>query len=411
MAKVARTRIASPGFRAVIAVALFVMFGFGLIIPTLPLFARRFGVGDAGVGLLLTVFSGTRLVGDLFAGSLIDRYGERPMAALGATIVGVSSLSAGAAPSYPSLVALRGIGGVGSALFLGSLIAYLIGTVSPEERGRAMGAFQAVVGIGFLLGPVFGGLIAALFDVNAPLYFYGAICLAAAPLMLRVMRSGRVPASVLSESPELPEEPSPSPSAPAWQRLKPLLRDSAYRAALVSGAAMFISSSAMETLVPGIWRNTFGLSKKTVGIPFTAFALMTLAVIWHAGGLADRRGRKYALVPALAASAIGFAALGFASTPVALVATMAFLGIASGYTRPGPTAIVADVAPPASRGVAVSGYRTATDIGAFIGPIMAGVLSQLVGRGAAFLAAAAALVVNVVVVAVARETAPARARE
>src|SRR5918996_4727920 len=103
----------SAEFRAVIAVSLLIMFGFGLIVPTLPLFAKRFGVGEAGVGLLLTVFAATRLAADFVAGNLIDRYGERTMAAAGAAIVGLSSVLAGAAPNYPSLVVLRGLGGVG----------------------------------------------------------------------------------------------------------------------------------------------------------------------------------------------------------------------------------------------------------------------------------------------------------
>ena len=57
----------SAEFRAVIGVSLLIMFGFGLIVPTLPLFAKRFGVGEAGVGLLLTVFAATRLAADFVA--------------------------------------------------------------------------------------------------------------------------------------------------------------------------------------------------------------------------------------------------------------------------------------------------------------------------------------------------------
>src|SRR5437867_8788476 len=93
------TSIRSAEFRAMIGMVLFIMLGFGLIIPVLPLFAKSFHVKAAGVGLLLSVFAVMRLLGDMFAGSLIDRFGERTMASLGALIVGVSSASAAAAPS------------------------------------------------------------------------------------------------------------------------------------------------------------------------------------------------------------------------------------------------------------------------------------------------------------------------
>lgn len=384
------------------------MFGFGLIVPTLPLFAKRFGVREAGVGLLLTVFSGTRLAGDVFAGKLIDRWGDRLIGGLGAAIVGASSVAAGAAPNFPALVVLRGIGGVGSAFFLGALLAHLIGIAGPGERGRVMGMFQGVVGIGFILGPIFGGVLAAVWGLSAPLYAYGAICLASAPLTARVLGGPRHAAAGLAEAPTLPEEvPSPAPPAPA--RLRPLLRDSAYRAALATSAATFFATAAMQTLVPGMWRDALGRSEAQAGIPFTANAVAGLAVLWHAGAVTDRRGRKSALVPALALAAASGAALGYASSAWALVALMAVAGVANGYSRPAPTAMVADVASPESRGVAVGGYRTAGDIGAFIGPIAAGLLAQGFGRRAAFIAVGAVFALTFAMAAAARETAPFRA--
>lgn len=408
---IGKTPLASAEFRAIIGVSLFIMFGFGMIIPTLPLFAKKFGVGEAGIGLILTVFSATRLVGDFFAGGLIDRYGERAMTALGAVIVGVSSVAAGAAPNYPSLVILRGAGGVGSALFLGGLMAYLIGTVSPEERGRAMGAFQTVLGVGFILGPVVGGAIGAVAGVNTPLYVYGGICLAAAPLTLRAMRAARVPAAALSEAPDLTEDVPPPPTAPAWQRLRPLLRDSAYRAALAGTAIIFLMTGALQTLVPGIWNESLGMSKGSVGVPFTVTSVASLLVMWHAGAVSDRRGRKFAFVPALAVLAVVTGAIGYASSAGALVLLMGFGGIASAYTRPGPSAMVGDVAPAESRGVAVAGYRTAGDLGAFVGPVLAGVLAEQVSARAAFLVVAACVAAAFALATGARETAPSRRAE
>lgn len=402
------TPLRSAEFRAIIGVSLFIMFGFGLIVPTLPLFAKRFGVGEAGVGLLLTVFSAMRLAGDFFAGGLIDRYGERAMTGLGAAIVGVSSVASGAAPNFPALVLLRGAGGVGSALFLGGLMAYLIGMVSPHERGRAMGAFQAVLGIGFLLGPVFGGVIGAAAGVNTPLYVYGVICLLAAPLTLRAMRSARIPSTALSEAPELPEDAAPPPAVRAWQRIKPLFRDSAYRAALAGSATIFLAVGAMQTLVPGMWRDVLDQPSGTVGLPFTVSAVAGLVVLWHAGSVSDRRGRKFALVPSLAVLAMATGALGYAGSAGVLVALIAVAGIASGYTRPGPSAMVGDVAPPESRGVAVAGYRTAGDVGAFIGPILAGVLAERAGFEAAFLVVGGFIALSFVLAVAARETAPHR---
>src|SRR5687767_8849364 len=177
----------SSRFRALIGMVLFIMLGFGLIIPALPSFARSFDVREGGVGLVLAAFAATRLLGDTVAGSMIDRWGERVIAAIGAGIVGLSSLSAGAAPSFTWLVVFRGAGGVGSAFFLGALTSYLIGTIAPDERGRASGVFQASIGIGITIGPLFGGLLSAV-SPRLPLYVYGVVCLATMPMCLGVLR-------------------------------------------------------------------------------------------------------------------------------------------------------------------------------------------------------------------------------
>src|SRR5437763_7825282 len=389
--------IRSAEFRAVIGATLFIMLGYGRTVPALPQLAKHFGRGDAGVSLILFGFALTRLGGDFFVGALIERFGERTVTMTGAGIVGVSSIAAGASQTFWQLVLLRGIGGFGSALFLGGLTAYLVGTVLPEERGRAMSLFQGSVGIGFLLGPVFGGVILAAASANTPFYIYGAVCLAFVPLCARAMRrvteTGRAHEVV---------------GRPSWRAMKPLLANSAYRSALGASAIAFIVTAAPQTILPRGWTAGLQLSKACSGIPIFVEAAAGMLVIWHAGALSDRRGRKFVLAPALAAGVVASVGLGLFGGTIALVGWMSLLGFANGYSRPGPTAIIADVAAPEGRAVAVAGYRIAGDIGALIGPVLAGVLAQYVGYGAAWIGVATCLGGVVFMTVGAVETLPAR---
>lgn len=389
--------IRSAEFRAVIGATLFIMLGYGLIVPALPQFAKHFGVGTAGVGLVLVGFALTRLFGDFFVATLIERHGERAVTVAGAGIVGVSSLAAAAAQTFWQLVLLRGIGGFGSALFLGGLTAYLVGTVLPEERGRAMSLFQGSVGIGFLLGPVFGGLIIAAASANTPFIIYGAVCLVFVPLCMRAMRrvaeAGRA-ADVVGR--------------PSWRAMRPLLSNRAYRAALGASAIAFIVTAAPQTILPRYWTDTLHMSKASSGIPFFVEAAAGMLVIWHAGALSDRRGRKYVLAPALAAGVVACVGLGVSGGTIALIAWMSLLGFANGYSRPGPTAIIADVSDPEDRAVAVAGYRIAGDIGALIGPVIAGVLAQYLNYGAAWIGTGTCVAVVFFMALSAPETMPAR---
>jgi MFS family permease len=404
-------RLGRTQFHAILALSFFIMFGYGLVVPTMPLFASQFpGVAEAKIGLLLTTFAGARLFADFFAGALIDRYGDRIMAAIGAGIVGISSASAGTAQSFNQLLALRGFGGIGSAFFLGALMSHLIGSVPPSERGRSMSLFQGSIGAGFVLGPAFGGLIGAWLGLRAPLFIYGTICIVAVPLCLAILGGEEVrPSDALADAPALPEEPVPPARVPAWQRLRPLLGDSAYRAAIGVGLTGFFVAASLDTLVSRYWHYKLLQSMQSVGIPFTIFGILALGPVWHAGKLADRRGRKFATVPAMAITAVFVSLLGFAGSPLMLIALMGATGIASAYQRPGPSAIIGDVAPPDARGVAVSGLRVATDIGAFIGPVTVGFITQHFGFKAGFLTVGIVSAVAAVMMLSARETAPALA--
>ena len=100
-----------------------------------------------------------------------------------------------------------------------------------------MSLFQGSVGIGFLLGPVFGGVILAAASANTPFYIYGAVCLAFVPLCARAMRrvteTGRAHEVVGRAS---------------WCAMKPLLANSAYRSALGASAST-VSAHAKTPMI------------------------------------------------------------------------------------------------------------------------------------------------------------------
>src|SRR5690625_5555976 len=99
------------------AVALCVALVFGIVAPPIPLFARQFGVGATAAGAAGSAFALTRHLSGLAAGRLVDAVGQRRGLMLGLGVVGVSSVLAGFAQTYPQMLVLRGVGGIGSAVF------------------------------------------------------------------------------------------------------------------------------------------------------------------------------------------------------------------------------------------------------------------------------------------------------
>src|SRR5258706_15239313 len=83
-----RTIISDRPVRVVMLIVFVIMLGFGIIAPILPLYARSFGVGYDAAGLLISSFAFTRLIFDLIAGPIVDRFGERMAATSGVMFVG-----------------------------------------------------------------------------------------------------------------------------------------------------------------------------------------------------------------------------------------------------------------------------------------------------------------------------------
>jgi MFS family permease len=67
----------------------FVAVGFGIIAPTIPLFANSFGVNNAQVGLIISAFALARFASGLFSGKLVDIFGERIVYTVGVGFVSI----------------------------------------------------------------------------------------------------------------------------------------------------------------------------------------------------------------------------------------------------------------------------------------------------------------------------------
>ena len=216
-------------------VAFCVAVGFGVLVPVLPVFARSFGVGNAQVGAVISAFALMRLISSPFCGWLIKILSERIIMATGIFIVAISSGLAGLSGSYPQLLILRGVGGIGSAMFTVSAFTLLLTSVESGLRGRAAGFFQAGFLIGGITGPAVGGALAAI-SLTAPFFFYAGTLVVAgtAGLVLLRRRSAK------------PEEDAASPVP-----FRVVVRDVRYQAACFSNLAQgWTSFGVRSSLIP-----------------------------------------------------------------------------------------------------------------------------------------------------------------
>jgi DHA1 family multidrug resistance protein-like MFS transporter len=381
-----RATFADPAVRVIIPIVFVVMLGFGIVVPILPLFARSFGVGYAAAGLLISVFAFTRLVAGPIAGPLVDRIGERVSAATGVTIVGVSSLLTGLAPTFPLALAARGAGGAGSALLFTALTSYLMKTVPKARMGRTLGLFYGSFNLGVIAGAPLGGVIAEQFGLASPLFFYAGLLFVAGAMYMWLVRNPTVAAKPAGHGDVV------QPSG-----MRHLLRRRAFITTIfLNFSYLWMIAAVFDTLVPLFGQEGLSMSPGAIGAVFSVALATELIVLYPAGSAADRLGRRPVVIPSMAALAILVSTLGLAPTPLILAGLMALLGIASGYAGVPPGAMLADVVPGERTGTAVGIFRFAGDVGFVLGPLVGGFAASAFGFRIAFWIAAVPLVIGLI---------------
>ncbi len=406
------------------AVAVAVAIGFGVVATALPEFARSFGVGKFWAGAVISAFALMRFVSALGGGRLVDSFGERIILATGIGIVAVSTGLAGLSQNYPQLLILRGLGGIGSAMFTVSAMALLFRVVDGANRGRASGLFQAGFLFGGLLGPLAGGFLTEV-SLRLPFYVYAVSLVAAGSIGFLFLQG--VGGRDRSESRE--DDPSATTVDPVAEpvnvpvdgttaestTLREAFAHPAYRSAVVvnfaNGWAFF---GVRVSLVPLFVTEEMGLRPLWVGLGFLCASVAQAAFLLTAGRFVDRAGRRPAMIAGSGLAAAAFAAVAInESRPVFLLAMVA-TGVGAAFVGTAPGAVVGDVMH-GRGGRVVAAFQMSSDAGAILGPLAAGLLADQVSFSAAFALAASVLMIALLMSLRMPETLPsaagARARD
>ena len=372
---------------AVLLVVFIVMAGAGLVLPILPLFARSFGVGYGAVGLLVSAYGLARLVFDLVAGPIVDRFGERVTAAGGLAVIALGSAMTGIASSFGMAVVTWAAAGVGSAIALAALYTRVLRIVPTQRMARTLGIFYGTFNTGFVAGGAASGLVADRLGLAGPLLVSAVVVTLAAVLWLVLIPAGHRHDPAADRA--APAGGSPPPDRGGGGNLARLLRTPGLVPVVVTNFAyLWMVAVVFDTLVPLYASDVLGLSTVGIGVVIAVALAAELVVLYPAGSVADQRGRKPVLVPSLAGLAVATAAVGWAPTPLLLGVLLAVLGVMSGAAGVPPGAMLSDVAPTQASGTAVGVFRFCGDLGFTLGPLLAGWAIPVVGFRWAFALAA-----------------------
>jgi MFS transporter, DHA1 family, multidrug resistance protein len=353
-----------------------VMTGQGVIGPVLPVYARRFGVSLAAVGVTVAVFGLARLLLNMPLGALSDRWGRRFLLVGGPLVVSISMVGSGLAGGIVSLTAWRFVAGAGSAMYMTGALVYLTDISTLANRGRMIGFNQGALLFGQSIGPGLGGIIAEQFGIRAPFFFIaGATLLAGIYGFVRLEET----------RPETAPLPDPGMTALRSPRRFDVLRSRVFLAvAVVNFAVFFTRSSSRLTLIPLAGTDVYGLGLGEVGILLTVMAVINLVLLPAASSATDRLGRIQVITPSMVIAGAALLVLALAGTTTVFLVGAGLLALATSLAGPAPAAFAADAVPAESRGFSLGLFRTFGDLGIMVGPPLLGLAADLGGYGWAF---------------------------
>jgi MFS transporter, DHA1 family, multidrug resistance protein len=345
------------------------MMGFGMIVPIIPLYGRSFEVSSAMVGLLVTSFGLTRLIFNIPAGRLADRIGRRKLLLAGPLISSFGASLALFTPDFWLLMAALSIQGIGSAVYATAAMTMLADISNDQNRGRMMSLHQGSLLLGTSFGPSIGGLIGGSFGLSS-------VFLAAIVMYLLV--------TVLIFF-HLPETLKPGSGGSGARRLGSagpgalalLLNASFLAVSMVSIMVFFTRTGGRATVVPLRGAEELFMSTSMIGALLTVAALLNVIALPLAGWGIDRFGRKNMIVPSMIVSGVGVAIMAWAPNVTFLFIGIAIYGAGTGVAGPAPAAYVADLARGQNYGTVLGLFRSLSDSGFVLGPIMLGWMSDL----------------------------------
>ncbi|MFZ5721223.1 MAG: MFS transporter [Pseudomonadota bacterium] len=362
----------APGAVPVLLLLVFLsLIGFGVVIPLLPFFATAFEAEAWQVTLLFSVYSAGQFLGELVWGRLSDRIGRRPvlMITIAASAVGYVALAF--APGIWIAVAVRAAAG----FFSGNMSAiqgYVVDVSPPEKLAGRLGLIGSAFGVGFVVGPALGGLMARP-DLGAegfrpPLILAAVLCVVALGGILAFVRESRRPSG------------APPARGNPLGALGEALRHPVLSQAFGVIFAGFFASSILWSVL-GLWADArFGWGPRQVGLVMAGTGVAAAATQGVLAGISVRRlGAGTTIAGGLAFAAVCLIVM--AASPWGWLAAVALTASVVGHAlwQPAATAIVSRATASDRQGAVLGAASASGSLARVMGPLLGGALFSSVG--------------------------------
>jgi len=351
--------------------------GFGIIVPLLYTYGKKFGMTPETMGFLTASFSVAQFFATPLLGALSDKWGRKPLLAISLAGTCASFLLFASARSIILLFAARILDGLtGGNISIAQ--AMISDTSKPEDRAKKFGYLSSAFGLGFVLGPALGGLLSK-FGLQAPFYFAAGIALLGTLSTVFLLKETR-PADQRSDPKSRPKF--------TFASLVTVLKTPVIGTAIFTG---FLLAMAQFTMIIGFQTFNVDVLKNSpskigwfyAGLGITGI-IMQLCVPFFTKIFSSK---SLILLLSTALCGVAMFASGLTSTFIFFAIYIFVYGLFNGLRNPMLNAIIADHNSPDKQGEVLGVNQSYASIGQTLGPVGAGLINDISVHAVFFLAA------------------------
>ncbi|MDY6935611.1 MAG: MFS transporter [Spirochaetota bacterium] len=356
--------------------------GVGIVVPFLPVYAHDLGASGVYIALIFGAFSLSRAFFLPYFGRLSDIKGRKPFIMSGLLIYALVSIAFFFSEDINSLIIIRFIQGIGSAMVLPVTHAYIGEITPPGREGFAMGLFNISLYGGLSLGPLAGGIIKDRFNIQVTFGFMGIFALIALILCISML-------------------PSRSSEKHSLRRGKPQTYRNLLKDKLIT--SLFIFRMCYTTCIGIVWSflpvladGEFALSSFLIGVLVMIGVLISGLLQTPMGYLADRVDKRNLIIIGGLLTAVAIFSLEFANGFWDMLFSNIAYGLGGGIAMPALMAIsVVKGNQMGSMGSIMALLTLGHTIGMFSGSLFAGIMMDLFGLHVVFYSGAIIMLLGV----------------
>ncbi|ALC82149.1 MULTISPECIES: MFS transporter [Bacillus] len=350
----------------ILMINMFIAIGsFGIIIPILPAYLESIHQGGTAAGLMIAIFAGAQLVFSPIAGKWTDQYGRRKMIIFGLAGLTLSMFVFYAVHSIWLLYASRVIGGIGAALLIPAIFAYIADITTLDQRAKGNSLISAAMSLGIVVGPGIGGFLAG-FGLKTPFLISAIVSLAAVIFSVLLLKESErnltAPENQMAKDDEsLARKMVRSVKMPIF-------------IPLIITLVMSFGLMAYESVIGLFVDDQFGATPQQIAVMITATGMISVIVqLFVVDRIVHRYGEGSVLNIFLGVAAIGFFLSIVANSYVLFFGISLLIFLATSILRPVLNTLISKMAGN-EQGFAMGMNNAYMSIGNVMGPTFAGML-------------------------------------